>query len=79
MSTHIIWFHGDIGEALLMSTHNKVICGELTLVMLNKLRWHTPTSNFQPIRILDPCYLYRFMYLMTNSADPDQLASSEAN
>ena len=29
------------------------------------------TSNFQPIRLLDP-------YLITNSVDPDQLASSEA-
>ena len=50
----------------------------LTLVMLNKLS-ATPTYNFQPIRLLDlDCY-YKFIYLMANSADPDQLASSEAN
>ena len=35
--------------------------------------------NFQPIRLLDPAYWYKFTYLITNSADPDQLASSEAN
>ena len=35
--------------------------------------------NFQPIRLLDPSSLYKFKYLMTNSADPDQLASSEAS
>ena len=50
----------------------------LTLVMLNKLRCH-PTSNFQPIRLLDPDFWYKFTYLIANSADPDQLASSEAN
>ena len=35
-----------------------------------------PTSNFQPIRLLDLdcCYL---AYLIANSADPDQLASSD--
>ena len=38
-----------------------------------------PTSNFQPIRLLDPDCCYKFAYLMANSADPDQLASSEAN
>ena len=38
-----------------------------------------PTSNFQPIRLLDPDCCYKFVYLMANSADPDQLASSEAN
>ena len=31
-----------------------------------------PTSNFQPIRLLDPDCCYRFAYLMANSADPDQ-------
>ena len=36
-------------------------------------------SNFQPIRLLDPDCCYRFASLMANSADPDQLASSEAN
>ena len=50
----------------------------LTLVLLNKLRCQ-PTSNFQPIRLLDPDCCYKFTYLMANSADPDQLASSEAN
>ena len=38
-----------------------------------------PTSNFQPIRLPDPDCCYKFAYLMANSADPDQLASSEAN
>ena len=50
----------------------------LNLVMLNKLRCH-PTSNFQPITLLDPDCCYKFTYLMANSADPDLLASSEAN
>ena len=38
----------------------------------------TPISNFQPIRLLDPDYWHKFTYLMANSVDPDQLASSEA-
>ena len=38
-----------------------------------------PTSNFQPVRLLDPDCCYKFTYLMANSADPDQLASSKAN
>ena len=38
-----------------------------------------PTSNFQPVRLLDPDCCYKFAYLMANSADPDQLASEEAN
>ena len=38
-----------------------------------------PTSNFQPIRLLDPDCCYKFTDLMANSADPDQLASEEAN
>ena len=36
-----------------------------------------PTSNFQPIRLLDPGCWYKFTYLMANSADPDQLARSQ--
>ena len=39
----------------------------------------TPTSNFQPIRLLDPSCRYKFTYLMANSADLGQLASEEAN
>ena len=35
--------------------------------------------NFQPVRLFDPDFCYKFAYLMANSADPDQLASSEAN
>ena len=50
----------------------------LTLVLLNKLRCHAH-FKFQPIRLLDPHCCYKFAYLMANSADPDQLASSEAN
>ena len=46
----------------------------LTLTMLNKVAM--PTFNFQPIRLLDQGFLHKFTYLMTNSADPDQLASS---
>ena len=46
----------------------------LTLVMLNKDAM--PTSNFQPIRLLDPDCWYKFTYLMANSADPYQLAST---
>ena len=38
-----------------------------------------PISNFQPVRFLDPDFLDKFTYLMANSADSDQLASSEAN
>ena len=49
----------------------------LTCVLLNKDA--TPTSNFQPIRLLDPDCWYKYTYLMANSADPDQLASLEAN
>ena len=48
-----------------------------TLILLNKDA--TPTYNFQPIRLLDRDCCYKFMYLMANSADPDQLASSGAN
>ena len=36
-----------------------------------------PISDFQPIILLDPGCWYKIKYLMTNSADPDQLASSE--
>ena len=33
-----------------------------------------PSSNFQPIQLLDPDCCYKFTYLLANSADPDQLA-----
>ena len=36
----------------------------------------TPTSNFQPIRLLDLDCCYKFTYLMANSEDPDQLAAN---
>ena len=49
----------------------------LTIVLLNKLD-ATPTSNFRPIRLLELDCCYKFTYLMANSAEPDQLASSEA-
>ena len=55
----------------------KSICYLLTLVLLNKLRCHA--HFFQPIRLLDPDCCYKVTYLMENSAEPDQLASSEAN
>ena len=38
-----------------------------------------PTSNFQPIMLLDSDCCFKFAYLMANRADPDQLASSGAN
>ena len=38
-----------------------------------------PPSNFQPIRLLNSDCWYKFTYWMTNSADPDQLPSEEAN
>ena len=34
-----------------------------------------PASNFQPIGLLDPDCWYKFTHFITNSADPDQLAS----
>ena len=34
----------------------------LTLVMLNKLRCHAPSSNCQPIRLLDPGFWYKLTY-----------------
>ena len=36
-----------------------------------------PTSNFQPVRLLDLDYCYKFTYSVANSADPDQLASED--
>ena len=47
------------------------------LDMPNKLNT-MPTYNFQPISLLDPGCRYKFSYLMTNSENPDQLASTEA-
>ena len=47
----------------------------LTLAMLYKLRC-TPTSNFQPIKLLDLDSSYKFTYYMC-SADLDQLASEQ--
>ena len=38
-----------------------------------------PTSNFQPISLLDADCCYKLTYSVANSADSDQLASSEAN
>ena len=38
-----------------------------------------PASNCQPVVLLAPGCWYKFTYLMTNNADPDQLASEEAN
>ena len=58
-----------------VGTHQK----QLSKALL-KSNWDaTPTSIFQPIRSLDPGCWYKFTYWITNSADPDQLASSEAN
>ena len=52
----------------------KIFLQSLTLVMLNKDA--TPISNFQPIRLLDSGCWYKLTYLMPNSVDPDQLAST---
>ena len=65
-------------EATSMDSCSTSCISTLSLVLLNKLRCHAP-SNFQPIRLLDPDCCYKFTDLMANSADPDQLASSEAN
>ena len=46
--------------------------------MLNN-KGATPTSNFQPIRLIDPVCQYKFTYLIPKSVDPNQLASLEAN
>ena len=54
-----------------------MVSEHLTLVLLNKDV--TPFSNFPSIRLFDPDCWYKFTYWMANSADPDQLASSEAN
>ena len=48
----------------------------LTLVMPNKLRCHAQ-FQFSACPLDQGCW-YKFTYWMTNSADPDQLASSEA-
>ena len=50
------------------------------LILSCWINWDAmPTSNFQPIRLLDMDCCYKFTYLMANCADPDQLASEEAN
>ena len=41
-------------------------------LMLNKLRCQDHTSNFQPIRLLDPGGGYNCTYLMTESVYPCQ-------
>ena len=51
---------------------------DLTLVMLNKLRCHAH-FKFPANQITWSMFLIEIHILMTNSADPDQLASSEAN
>ena len=37
------------------------------------------TSNFQPIKLLDPDCSYKFTYLTANSSDPGQLASLDVH
>ena len=49
----------------------------LTLVIMNKLTYHA-RFIFQPVRLLDPVYWYKFTHWMINSTGPDQLASLEA-
>ena len=73
----MIWNKSDVPVIFVRAKAAQV--STFNLVMLNKLRCHTATSDFQPIRLLDPDCWYKFSNLMANSADPDQLASSEAN
>ena len=42
-------------------------------IIANVLAFATPTSNVQPIRLLEPGCWCKFAYLMANSADLDQL------
>ena len=63
-----------------MSTHNLSVYAELKKIIPElSLTLVTPTSNFQPVKLLDQDVCYKFTYLIANSADPDQLASKEAN
>ena len=73
----MLYFKGKSEKIIFNKLFANIKIQYLTLVLLNKDA--TPTSNFQPIRLLDPDCCYKFAYLMANSADPDQLASSEAN
>ena len=49
----------------------------LTLILLNNLISHSQ-SDYQPIRLHHIMFLFKFTNWMTNSVDPDQIASSEA-
>ena len=64
-------------QLVIQSAYTYIYIYNFTLVLLNADA--TPTSHFQPIRLLDQDFYYKFTYLIANSADPDQLASSEAN
>ena len=70
-------YPGSAGQGLTSHQHYDRITWQATFV--NQKVQYFPTSNFQPIRLPDPDYWYKFTYLMANSADPDQLVSSEAN
>ena len=67
----IIWKHFTKQEKHWSIKRRKL---SLTLVMLNKLKCHTHFYSSD-----NQINWSRFTYLLTNSADPDQLASSEAN
>ena len=58
-----------------------IIYGYYGIILLTLDRDARNTSYFHPIRLLDPgCWYkstYMYMYLIINSADPDQMASSE--
>ena len=83
MSTHSICWHGEkknistfqLKRCLIWSYDKVLCCKFLTLFMLINYD-AIPTSNFQPIRLLDLHCCYKFSYLMANRADPDQLASA---
>ena len=66
------------GENLTIEHQRSRSSSTLTFVLLNKLRCHAH-FKFSANQILDPDCCYKFTYFMANSADPDQLASSEAN
>ena len=50
---------------------------ELHVILILLTKDATPTSNFQPVRLLDLDSCHIFTYSMADSANPDQLASSE--
>ena len=73
------WQGAEPKFAQARSRCSEVECLSLNLVMLNKLRCHShfqfSASYITCSRLLTQIYIL----ILTNSADPDQLASGEAN